>query len=282
MLSAVEFSKLVSRTTTHVLDPLLIAKYQQIEDPYTFWRCVKELLPKSLQYLDESHPLNTNMSSVLQVDAISPTVYDLFLNHPNPIMVPFLVQDLPQTQKVSIDFLGPLLERFDAHKDPQQWRKNMLLAGRLSLNKQWGRSYTTEDGCLSYALLTDMWKEAYTHLPEEMLFQSSDKRVQFFLSLNEVFPLVQQRFPQNLGKLMNTAMQDCLNIGPNWVSEEHLKTWDGFWNQLSAQHWQDVTLPQQQYAKEIIEPFMRATVQKHTIFQHLTPMDEEGLCKRKM
>lgn len=283
MLSTVEFSKLVSRTTTHVLDPILIGKYHQIQDPSSFWQCVKELLPKSVQYLGDLHPVNINMFALSQDNVIPPRVYDYFLNQPNAVMVPFLAQTLPDDQKITVDFLGPILERFDANNDLHQWRKNMLLAGQLSLKKQWGKSYTQEHVSFSYVALTDMWKETYTHLPEEILFQSSDKCVQFFLSLNEVFPIVQQRFPESLGKLMNLAIHDCVNTIPSWEGENHLKEWGGLLDQLSAQHWRDVTLPKKQYAKDIVEAFMLPCVQKHTILEQLVSIAEESpSSKRKI
>lgn len=273
MLSDLEFAKLVSRTASHQLNPLLVEKYSQIEDPSVFWRCVKDTLPKTLRYLHPNHPINTNISILSRLGEYPVSVYDVFFHQPNPIVVPFLMCSLPSNQKVSIDLLAPVLEQYNQSEDFVSWQNNMLWAGRLSLQHRWGKSFNPDNACISLEGLADMWCQTYTHLSVDNLFKRPDRRTQFADALPRVFSVVEQRFPEHLGKLMNTALDDMLSALRGWVVQSYMETWMPLWEQLSAQHWVDVDIPQNPYIENTLNPLMSAVRQKEKIMQEVATLD---------
>lgn len=281
MLSELEYTKLVSRITTVGLDQKQLDKYQQIEDALGFWRAVTHVAVKmGSRAVAPTHPLNENIERIAQSFGLPNEAYHL-LHNPTSIAVPFLLQTRSSDQYVSYLLFSALLEQYDEHTQPQLWRSNMLLCAQISLSKKWSTKYDLATTAVSMSKVSQMWCEAYTHLPEENLFKAPERFSYFAEAITDVFPIVKKRCPHNLGKLMDAALQDCMALGRDWVSERYIEDWNALWSQLSANHWAQIKLPSEKFVCDRLQDFIHSAHQKCNILDAIQPSNHIQF-KRKM
>lgn len=267
MLSQLEHAKLASRITSEALDQKRLQQYTQIDDLAVFWSDVKQLVLTTRappHILWAADVLNTNIETIRHAFGLPKAVYDIFLNTAHPVALPIVLETRPEDQFVSHLLLEPLLTACNP-KDYQECVHHTLICAQISLTKKWSARHSYTNSSVSMPLLHHMWCEAYTHLPEEQLFKAPDVFSQFSEAVISVFPIVEDRFPKKLGKLMNTALEECLTTTRYWVSHRHLEEWGALWAKLSFEEWKDVHLPKEERLREVLEPYVQRAQQKHNI-----------------
>lgn len=272
MLSELEHVKLVHRITHQMLDEKCTKMYTQVDNLDVFWSDVKQSVSstRAAQVFygsNEHYVLNGNLSALHKTVGLPKAVYDVFLTTANPVAVPMLLDTRAEDQAVSYELFEHLLTAYDRKTEHALWSYNNILCAQISLSKHWtARNINSlHDMVITMSSLDEMWKEAYTHLPEDQLFICPDRLSRFSDSVVSVFPIVHNRCPQNLGKLMNTALEDCLSMKRDWVCERYLEEWSDLWAGLSFKNWQNVKIPDNEYVREFLQPYQDMAQQKHNI-----------------